>query len=152
MYLSLIPAPVLVFVLLLSAAGCKEKTPVIQIESAEATISPMLVGVASIFMKIVNSGGADDTLVAARTEVQGTITELHDIRDGKMVKVESIAIPPDSTVLLRPARHHIMILKLPADMKEGSQFSLVLTFKRSGEKRLPLQLQPFARSRGKLQK
>jgi len=147
------PVSFLILILLfLPAAGCKVKTPVIRIESPEAAISPLLIGVASVFMKIVNSGGADDLLVNARAEVQGTITELHDIQDGKMVRVESIAIPSDSTVLLRPARHHIMILKLPADLKEGSEFSLVLIFKRSGEKRLRLPLQSFSPGRERLHK
>ncbi len=142
----------LLFLLFLTVSACKEKTPLIQIEAPEAAISPMLFGVASVFMRIVNSGGADDELLSARTELEGTITELHDIVDGKMVKVERIPIPADSSVLLRPARHHIMIFKIPAALKEGSDFSLVLTFKRSGEKRLRLPLQKFSPGRRPLQK
>ena len=50
-----------------------------------------------------------------------------------MVKVDSIDVPADSQVVLRAARQHIMIYKMPKDIKEGSHFDLVLTFKRSGE-------------------
>jgi copper(I)-binding protein len=129
------------------AAGCRERGPAIRIESPEAAISPMLVGVASVFMRIVNTGGGDDVLLGARADVSETITELHDIQDGKMRKVESIPIPADGTVVLRPARFHIMIFKLPKNAREGYAFDLLLKFKKSGEKRVPLRLASFAPGR-----
>jgi copper(I)-binding protein len=127
----------------LSVAGCKAGPPVIEIESPEAAISPMLIGVASVFMKI-NNTGSEDTLTSARADIEGTVTELHDIKDGKMTKIDSIAIPPDSTVVLRPARFHIMIFKLPKTVKEGDHFRLLLNFKKSGEKAVQLQLTKFS--------
>ncbi len=123
--------------------GCKAGTPVLAFESVEANRSPVLVGVASVFMRIENSGGADDSLVSARIDVPGAIAELHDIRDGKMVKVESIEIPARNSVVLRPARQHIMILNLPKDVKDGFRFTVTLSFKKSGEKQLPIELTPF---------
>lgn len=125
-------------------AGCQKSTPVIAIESPQAALSPMLVGVASIFMKINNSGGADDVLISAGTDIPGTITELHDIIDGKMVKVESIDVPAESQVVLRPAKHHIMVFKLPKEMRQGAVFNLYLKFKKAGEKTVPVELVTFS--------
>ena len=60
-----------------------------------------------------------------------------------MVKVDSINIPAGDTVVLRPARHHIVILNLPKDVKDGLKFTITLLFRKSGEKQLPLELTPF---------
>jgi copper(I)-binding protein len=127
--------------MLLSLCGCESGPPVVSIESPEAKISPMLVGVASVFMNIRNAGHGGDHLIDARVDIPGTITELHDLEDGKMIKVDSIAIPADSTVLLRPAGQHIMIFKIPGRIREGAEFRLVLTFKKSGKKTVPLVLE-----------
>ncbi len=133
--------------LFLITAGCKERTPSISVDSPEAAISSAFVGVASVFMKISNAGGADDTLFSASAEVPGTITELHDIQEGKMVKVDKVGIPAGETVTLRPARHHIMIFKLPKDAGEGYAFTLLLSFQKSGSIKIPLKLMKFTARR-----
>jgi copper(I)-binding protein len=120
--------------------ACESGPPVITIEAPEAKTSPMLIGVASVFMEIRNAGTGGDSLIDASAGIPGTITELHDMEDGKMVKVDAIAIPSDSTVMLRPAAHHIMIFKIPRNFQEGHEFSLTLTFKKSGEKTVRLVL------------
>lgn len=136
---------------LILVSACKPRQPVITLEAPEAKLSPALIGVVSVFLKINNSGNSDDALVGARTDLPGAIAELHDIRDGKMVKVEHIDIPSDSTVLLRAARHHIMMYGMPKDTREGSQFNLVLTFKKSGDRTLHCEVTQFA-SRRRLHK
>lgn len=132
-------------------AGCPSGPPVIVIEAPEAKLSPSLSGVASVFMTINNTGGTDDLLMDARAEVAGAVTELHDIQDGKMVKIASVPVPAGSRVVLRPARHHIMILNLPKEAKEGFAFQLALSFKKSGQKILPLTLQNYPSRRTVLQ-
>jgi copper(I)-binding protein len=144
-------AAVVFFSVFLLPGGCKEAVPVLAIESPEAAISPMWLGAASVFMKIANTGGGDDILVSARTDIPGTITEMHDIRDGKMVKVESISIPAKEGVVLRPAKYHLMIFKMPKTMKEGAKLTLFLTFKKSGEKAISLELTTFAPGRRAMQ-
>ncbi len=128
---------------LVLSGACKAAVPVLKFDAVEANRSPVLLGVASVFMKIENTGGSGDSLVAARIDVPGAIAELHDIRDGKMVKVEAIDIPAGETIVLRPARQHIMILNLPKDVKDGFKFTVTLTFRKSGEKSLPLELTPY---------
>ncbi len=125
------------------AGACKAAVPQLRIESVEANPSPALLGVASVFMKIENSGGADDALISARINVPNAVAELHDIRDGKMVKVDSIDIPAGTSVVLRPARFHVMILNLPKDATTGFKFSITFTFRKSGDKTFPLELTPF---------
>lgn len=125
---------------ILVTAGCQKGTPVIAIESPQAALSPMLIGVASIFMAINNSGDAGDALLSATADIPGAVTEMHDIIDGKMVKVDSIEIPAGAQVELRPGKHHIMVLRMPKDVKAGSEFNLRLKFKKTGEKTIPMRL------------
>lgn len=124
--------------------GCKTGDPVIAIESPQAALSPMMLGTGSVFMKILNTGTADDILLNAHAEISSSITELHDVQDGKMVKVENIRIPSASAIELRPGSLHIMIFKMPKDVKEGYEFSLVLNFKKSGARTLRLKLTSYA--------
>lgn len=121
------------------AMGGAPKAPEITIEAPEAMLSPALLGVASVFMKIVNSGGPD-TLLAARVNVPKAVVELHDVKDRRMVKVDSIKIPKRSTVELKPGSLHIMIFELPKDIKEGSKLVLTLVFEKSGEKQVAVEI------------
>ncbi len=123
--------------------GCPERKPVLTIETPEAKISPTLLGVVSVFMKINNTGNGDDHLLGASTNMPGTVVELHDIADGKMVKVDRIAVPAGGQLMLRPARHHIMIYRMPKDLKEGTRFELVLNFERSGSMQVQCETSEF---------
>ncbi len=114
--------------------GNSPKTPIITIHDQHAKLSMSMIGVAAVFMKIENSGEGDDNLISARISIKDTITELHDVKDGKMIGIEKIRIPAKSTVELKPKHLHIMLFKLPKDMKEGDEFTMHLSFERSGEK------------------
>ena len=130
---------VAIAIIALHIGGCS-RSPRIEVKGQEAILSPVLMGVCSIFMKIENSGNDKDTLVEAKVNIPNTITELHDIQDGRMVRVGHISIPAKSVVQLRPARQHIMVFKLPKDMREDAEFVLYLRFEKSGEKRVQVKL------------
>jgi copper(I)-binding protein len=130
--------PVLSFFFALSVCACSPGEPSITIEEQKAVLSPIIVGAGSIFMKIVNAGSGNDTLLNAQTDIGGTIVELHDMKEGRMIKVNKIPIHSKSTVPLRPAGLHLMIFKLPRETKPGHEFTMTLIFKKSGEIRLPL--------------
>ena len=135
------PAAFLILLMAAVASGTAcSRAPGIDIYRAEARVSPVLLGVCSVFMKIENHGDGDDTLLGARADFPGTITELHDMKEGKMVKRDKISIPAKSVVDLRPGGVHIMVLKMPSDIKEGQEFNLFLTFEKSGEKRVAVTL------------
>ena len=121
-------------VLLMLLTACAKGQPVVAVEGTEAVLSPTLIGVVSVFMKITNSGDARDTLLGVRTDLPGTVAELHDIEDGRMVKVASIAVPKKGHIVLGPSRQHIMVYRLPRYMKAGDSLDLILAFKTSGER------------------
>lgn len=121
----------------LSIEACS-RSPRIEVKGQEAVLSPVLMGVCSIFMKIENSGNGEDTLVDAKVDIPNTVTELHNVQDGKMMKQEHIPIPAKSVVQLRPGRQHIMVFKLPKEVREDEEFILLLRFEKSGEKRVPV--------------
>ena len=116
--------------------GACSRVPHIEVEKQEARLSPVLLGVCSVsvFLRIENSGNGDDKLVSAKVDIPGTITEIHDVKAGKMTKREEIPIPAKSAVELRPGSLHIMVFKLPTDARVGYEFRLRLVFERSGEK------------------
>jgi len=120
--------------------GTTQKLPHITIESQEAKLSPMILGSASVFMNITNNGGSEDALTGVKLDVPGAIAEIHDTKDGKMIKVEKISIPANETVKLKPGGMHIMIFHLPEDTKEGLEFNIHLQFERSGERQIRVQL------------
>lgn len=118
--------------------GNAPRTPLISVQDQRAVLSPSLLGVGSVFLKIVNAGRADDTLLSARVSIPVTVIEIHDVLNGKMVKLEKLSIPSRGTVELKPNGLHIMIFKMPRSMKPGQQFILFLTFEKSGEKQVPV--------------
>lgn len=123
----------------LCVVGCTSGTPALEVESPQAKLSPAMVGVGSAFLTIVNKGNGNDTLVAASVDIPGTTTELHDVQNGRMTKIEKISIPSNGSVILRPGSLHIMIFNMPREVKEGRGFTLTLLFSKSGEKRVPIQ-------------
>lgn len=115
------------------AAGCSG-SPLIRIDAAEARLSPMLGGACSIFMTIANPGDGDDALVDARADVPGAVTQIHAIRDGRMVESKKLVVPAGGALELKPGSLHIMVFNLPKDSAAGFEFTLHLRFQRSGEK------------------
>lgn len=120
--------------LLLAGIGCSPGSPRIAIAGQAAVLSPAILGVCSVFMRVENSGDGDDNLLSSRVDIPGTITELHDVKDGKMVRREKIPIPARSVLEMRPGSLHIMVINLPKGTRVGYEFTLRLVFKKSGEK------------------
>jgi copper(I)-binding protein len=130
------------------AAGiaCTPRPPQIAVERAEVELSPVMLGVGSIFMKIVNTGSGGDELVSARLSIPGTITELHEMKDGRMARVKKIAIPSGTSVVMKPVGPHIMVFMLPKDIREGSEITLSLVFEKTGEKKITAKVtKPYLR-------
>jgi len=136
--------PALLALFLLGATACSPGVPQIEVQGPEAKLSPVILGVASIFMKVVNTGNGDDRLLSARTDIPGTVTELHDEKDGKMRTVSGMDVPANSTLLLGPGGKHIMVVRIPRTMKAGEEIRILLTFKRSGEKAVIVKLTDYA--------
>jgi copper(I)-binding protein len=118
---------------LLAPAGCSG-APRIQLGEPEVRVSPSFTGVCAIFLRIENQGDGSDALVRASVDVPGTVTELHEVKDGKMHRRDRIPIAAGSVVELRPGGLHIMVFNLPRDLAAGRELELRLVFERSGEK------------------
>jgi hypothetical protein len=116
------------------SAGCSG-TPSVRIEGPEARLSTMLQGVCSVFMTIANAGDGEDALVEARADVPGAVTEIHAVRDGRMVQSKKLVVPARGVLELKPGGLHIMVFNLPKDNGAGYEFTLHLRFERSGERR-----------------
>jgi copper(I)-binding protein len=134
----------LLVVFLLGNFACASGEPDILVEEPEAKRSPVILGVASVFMKIVNSGNGDDLLLSARADIPGAITELHDEKNGKMTTVTSMDVPANNSLVLRPNGRHIMVFRMPRSMKTGAEFRIVMTFKHSGERTVNIKLTEYA--------
>lgn len=124
----------LAMAVLCSGAGACSRAPRIEIGALEARVSPAILGVCAIFMTIQNPGDAGDVLLGAKVEVPGAITEIHDVKDGRMVRSGKLPIPAHGAVELRPGGLHIMVFNLPRDAGAGTELRLRLVFETSGEK------------------
>jgi periplasmic copper chaperone A len=127
-------------VILVSAAGCTSQPPQITVEGQYANLSPLFIGAGSVFLKVRNTGGRD-ALVGATLSVPNAVIELHDEKNGRMVRVDKISIPSRETIDLRPGSHHIMVFNMPRTVQVGSELTLTLKFERSGEKQVPVRFE-----------
>ncbi len=129
--------PVIFLVLFLTLAVYAQD---IRITDAEAQFSSMKPDIGAVFMKIENRG-IDDSIIGARVSIPDVIVELHDVKDGAMVKVERIFLPGKSTVELKKGGLHIMLFNLPIEVKEGDEFTLTLILEKAGEKDVKVRFQ-----------
>ena len=127
-------------VIVVAGAGCTAQPPQIIIEGQYANLSPIFIGAGSVFFKIKNTGGRD-TLVGAAVAIPNAVIELHDEKNGRMVRVDKIVVASRETTDLRPGGHHIMIFNMPRTVQEGSELTLTLRFERSGERQVPIRFE-----------
>ncbi len=123
--------------LLLALGGLAAQTcggaPSIRIGEPTVQASRSFTGVCAVFLRIENAGDGADALVRAAVDVPGAFAELHDVKAGRMVRLERIAVDARSAVALEPGGQHIMVFNLPEDLA-GKAFTLRLVFEKSGER------------------
>ncbi len=90
-------------------------------------------GNSAAYMLIHNHTEADDELTGASSDVAEAV-EIHLSQmkpDGtmEMIPQESIALPADGEVELKPGSYHIMLIGLKQDLKAGDTITLTLHFK-----------------------
>jgi copper(I)-binding protein len=90
----------------------------------------------ALYFNIENTGETADTLYKADCNFAERV-ELHEIySEGDMMgmrKVEFIVVNAKSSFELKPGSHHIMVMKLKKDIKDGDKEKFVLHFKQAGE-------------------
>jgi copper(I)-binding protein len=95
--------------------------------------SAMMGGNGAAYMLLQNRSNEDDALIGASSDVAEAV-EIHLSQmkaDGtmEMIQQESIALPADAEVELKPGSYHVMLIGLKQDLKAGDEFSLTLHFK-----------------------
>lgn len=93
-------------------------------------------GVSAAYLRLLNIGESDDTLVSAAADVAG-IVEIHEmVMSNDLMAMRplegGLPIAVGETAALAPGGVHIMLMDLPAELEEGTAFTLTLTFA-SGE-------------------
>ncbi len=108
----------------------------IVINQPYARATPPNAVTSAVFLQLINNAEQDRKLVAAKTPAAKKV-ELHDvIHDGdimKMRKIESINLPAQSQVSLKPGNKHIMLFDLTKPLVEGENIKIELLFA-NGEK------------------
>jgi len=126
-----VPYLVFYFLIIAVVAGCSQGTPEISIVDAKFVPSQMLIGRASSFMKIVNDGEGSDVLTGCQIREYPSVRgEIHDVVDGKMVKIEKIDVPAGQHTDLKMGSFHLMFFGIPEQIE--AEVTLVLSFQKSG--------------------
>jgi copper(I)-binding protein len=120
--------------------GCSFGEPKVSVENPRGELSPLFLGVASVYLTVRNDGGSD-RLVNARVAVPKAIVELHDVKRNRMEKVSHFPVPSRGVLQLKPGGMHIMVFNLPRDTVNGAEFGMTLVFERSGERTVTVQVE-----------
>lgn len=135
--LAFLSVAVLIFI-----AACSSRNPTdlnsrnltLSVSDAWARHSPAREGAMAAYLTIKNSS-EEDELLSASTDI-AEVVELHktSMEDDvmKMEPVESIGIPANEEVELKPGGLHVMLKKIKEEIKEGDTFGLSLEFENAG--------------------
>ncbi|MEP7379574.1 MAG: copper chaperone PCu(A)C [Chloroflexota bacterium] len=115
----------------------------LQISDVWARTSPTMATAGAVYMRIANSGTAEDGLVAARVdqsvaasvEIHETVASGSNMGSAPMMEmrpVDRITIPAGSSVALAPGGYHIMLINLTGPLQTGGQIQLTLVFEHAG--------------------
>lgn len=90
----------------------------------------------ALYFVIENKSEKPDTLYQVDSDLAERV-EIHETySEGEMMgmrKVDMIIIEGKSSFELKPGAHHIMLMKLKKDIKDGDEGEFVLHFKQAGE-------------------
>lgn len=93
----------------------------------------------ALYFIIENKSETVDTLFQVESDLAEKV-EIHETySEGEMMgmrKVDLIVIEGKSSFELKPGAHHIMLMKLKKDIKDGDEGEFVLHFKQVGELRI----------------
>ena len=115
----------------------------LQIFAPMIRATPPNAGAAGGFLKVKNTGDADDRLVAAQmsADIAGLV-QLHEMAmDGDVMRMPEVEggvdLPAGETIILAPGGLHIMVMQLQRPMVTGDSHAITLTFAKAGELVLP---------------
>lgn len=130
-------ACVFVGLLMLPAAAAAQEFRAggITVVAPWARATPGGAKVGGAYLEIKAAGGAGDRLVSAASAAAGTV-EIHGhINEGgvmKMRRLDGLAVPAGTSVMLKPGGYHLMLVDLKQPLKQGDKLQLTLTFEKAG--------------------
>ena len=93
----------------------------------------------ALYFIIENKSEKADTLFQVDSDLAERV-EIHETySEGEMMgmrKVDFIVISAKSSFELKPGAHHIMLMKLKKDIKDGDKAEFALHFKQAGEMKI----------------
>ncbi len=93
----------------------------------------------ALYFVIENNSEIADTLFQVDSDLAERV-EIHETySEGEMMgmrKVDFIVIGGKSSFELKPGAHHIMLMKLKKDIKDGDKAEFALHFKQAGEMKI----------------
>lgn len=108
----------------------------IEITDAWARATPPTAVNGAVYLKIVNTGTADDRLVDAASDISER-TELHESLNDNGVMIMrplvSVAVPAGAMLEFAPGGKHVMLFGLNKPLTVGDTFGLTLKFEKAGE-------------------
>jgi len=90
----------------------------------------------AVYLSMKNNEAAADELLAVRTSAaKRAALHGHKMDAGvmKMRSLESVVIPANGMVMMRPGGLHLMLMGLHGPLKKGTSLPLTLTFKNAGK-------------------
>ncbi len=90
----------------------------------------------ALYFVIENNSDIADTLFQVDSELAERV-EIHETYSNGdvmgMREIGMIVVQPKSSFELKPGAHHIMLMKLKQDIKDGDEGEFTLYFKKAGE-------------------
>lgn len=120
----------------LVAPGASADSVNIQILNPWVQAAPPNVKVLAAYLEIKNNGGKPQILVNVSSPAFDQISMHRSVMHGDMAHMEhlkELAIPPHSSVTLKPGGLHFMLMDAKKQLRAGDSVSMTLTFK-NGDK------------------
>lgn len=91
-------------------------------------------GTSAAYMLLHNHSAEDDALTGASSDVAAAV-EVHLSKMGadgsmQMIPQESVALPADGEIELKPGSYHIMMIGLVKDLNVGDEITITLHFEK----------------------
>lgn len=101
-------------------------------------------GTGAVFMTLDNQGHESDRLLSARTDVAQAV-EIHETTiKGDVARMQQVTggieIPAQGQIVLKPGGYHVMLIGLLHDLLVGDRFLLTLTFEKSDDVTLQVEV------------
>jgi hypothetical protein len=116
----------------------------LKVDSAWARSSPPGATVAAVYLRIDNTGGKADRLLAIKTDAAAN-AEVHrtTVEEGiaRMRKVSMLGVDANEVIALEPGGLHIMLFGLKKSLVAGKTITIELAFEVSGKQTIVVKIQ-----------